>query len=69
MKVKELRDLSDQDIIQKKNELKQQLYNLNYDRRMGRVEKPHMFRIIKRDIAKIETILNERKRGRNDKVK
>ncbi len=62
MKIKEIRDLSDQDMVQKKNELKQQLYSLNYDRRMGRVEKPHSFRLIKRDIAKIETILNERKR-------
>ena len=62
MKIKEIRDLSTQDIIQKKDDLKQQLYNLNYERKMGRVEKPHIFRAVKKDIARIETILNERKR-------
>ncbi|MFH1655572.1 MAG: 50S ribosomal protein L29 [Candidatus Omnitrophota bacterium] len=62
MKIKEIRDLSIEDIIQKRNDLKQQLYNLNYERKMGRVEKPHIFRLIKKDIAKIETIINERAR-------
>lgn len=62
MKIKELRDLSTDDIIQKKNDLKQQLYHLNYDRKVGRVEKPHMFNLIKKDIARVETILNERKK-------
>lgn len=62
MKIREIRDLSKEDMVQKKNELKQQLSSLNYDRRMGRVEKPHMFRLIKKDIARIETILNEIKR-------
>jgi len=62
MKIKEIRDLSIDDMVQKRNDLKQQLYNLNYERRMGRVEKPHIFRSIKKNIARIETILNERKR-------
>lgn len=62
MKIKEIRDLSNEDINQKKNDLKKQLYNLNYDRKVGRVEKPHLFGLIKKDIAKINTILNERKR-------
>ncbi len=62
MKIKEIRDLSTEDINQKKNDLKKQLYNLNYDRKVGRVEKPHMFQLIKKDIARINTILTERKR-------
>ena len=62
MKIKEIRDLSNEDIIQKKKDLKQQLYNLNYERKMGRVEKPHIFKLVKKDIAKMETILNERKK-------
>ncbi|HOX54724.1 MAG: 50S ribosomal protein L29 [Candidatus Omnitrophica bacterium] len=62
MKIKEIRDLSTDDINQKKNDLKKQLYALNYDRKVGRVEKPHMFSLIKKDIARINTILNERKR-------
>jgi len=61
MKIKEIRDLSTEDINQKKTDLKQQLYHLNYERKIGRVEKPHAFRLIKKDIAKIETILNQRK--------
>lgn len=62
MKIKEIRDLSTEDINQKKNDLKKQLFHLNYDRKVGRVEKPHMFQLIKKDIARINTILNDRKR-------
>jgi len=62
MKIKELRELSTEEIIQKRNDLKQQLYNLNYQRKMGRVEKPHVFKLVKKDIARIQTIIGEREK-------
>lgn len=62
MKAKELRSLSDQELIQKEKELRQELYKLNQARFSGRVEKPHLFSQIKKDIARILTILNERKK-------
>ena len=61
MKTQELRSLSREDLIQKELTLKEELSKLNVQRYSGRVEKPHMFSLIKKDIARIKTILNEKK--------
>jgi len=61
MKIQELRVLSRDELLQKEKSLKEELFKLNMQRYSGRVEKPHMFSLIKRDIAKIETILSENK--------
>ena len=58
MKIQELRGLSRDDLLQKEKSLKEQLYKLNLSRYSGRVDKPHMFSLVKRDIARIQTILN-----------
>ncbi len=60
MKVKEIRGLATDDLAQKEKALKKELYELNYQRKMGMVEKPSRFRLIKRDIAKILTVIKER---------
>jgi len=48
-------------LLQKEKSLKEELYKLNAQRYSGRVDKPHMFSLVKRDIARIKTILNEGK--------
>ena len=60
MKVKELRQLAIEDLKQKEKTLKKELYDLNYQRRLGQVEKPSRFRLIRKDIAQILTIIKER---------
>jgi large subunit ribosomal protein L29 len=60
MKTQELRSLSKEELLQKERNLKDELYKLNMQRYRGRVEKPHMFSLIKKDIARIKTILNEK---------
>lgn len=61
MNPEELRNLSKEELLQKEKTLKEELYKLNQQRYGGRVEKPHMFSMLKRDIARIETMLNEKK--------
>jgi large subunit ribosomal protein L29 len=60
MKVNQLRELSLDELTQKEKDFKKELFDLNYQRKMGNVEKPGRFRILKRDIARIFTILRER---------
>ena len=60
MKLKELRGLSSQELVQKEKTLKKDLFSLNYQRKIGAVEKPSQFGLIKRQIAHILTILKER---------
>ncbi|MCM8797101.1 MAG: 50S ribosomal protein L29 [Candidatus Omnitrophica bacterium] len=61
MKIEELRNLSREELLQREKALKDELFKLNLQRYTGRVEKPHKFGEIKREIARINTILNERK--------
>jgi len=61
MKTKELRNLTKEELLQKEKTLKEELFKLNMQRYGGRVDKPHMFFLLKRDIARIKTILQEKK--------
>ncbi len=60
MKVKEIRELSSGELAQKEKAFKKELFDLNYQLKLGNVDKPSRFRKLKKDIAKIMTILRER---------
>lgn len=61
MKVKELRALSIEELVAKEKALKEEWFHLNEQRYTGRVDKPSRFSAVKKDIARIQTIVNERK--------
>lgn len=61
MKMQELRVLSNDELRSKEKSLKEELFKLRNQRYTGRVEKPHQFSAIRKDIARIQTILNEKK--------
>jgi large subunit ribosomal protein L29 len=65
MKIDELRALSRDELMQKERALKEELSKLNEQRYGGRVEKPHMFSLLKKEIARIQTILNAKKEKTN----
>jgi len=65
MKIKELRNLSQEELLQKEKALKAELSKLNMQRYSGRVEKPHMFPYVKKDIARIHTLLRETREKKN----
>ena len=69
MKIKELSNLSEDDLVTKEKQLKKELFDMESHRQMGRVEKPASFRNIRRDIARILTVLNERKSSLKGKKK
>ncbi len=58
-----LRDLSREELIDKLSDLEKKLMELNVQRRTTHVEKPHLFKETKRDIARILTILKEKENG------
>ena len=59
MKYKDLSSLGQQELIEKEKALKEELYKLNYQRYGGRVEKPHNFSLIKKDVARIKTAIRQ----------
>jgi len=60
MKTKELKELSIEDLKEKEKKLRQELFKLNQSRFSGKVDKPHMFKLLRKDIARIQTILTEK---------
>ncbi len=57
MKYTEIENLGKQELLEKEKILKEELYKLNCQRYAGRVDKPHRFTLIKKDIARIKTAL------------
>ncbi|OHE79147.1 MAG: 50S ribosomal protein L29 [Verrucomicrobia bacterium RIFCSPLOWO2_12_FULL_64_8] len=62
MKNKEIRELSATEIETKLRETRDQLLHLRLRRQTGQVEKPHLLREYRKDIARLETILREKKK-------
>ncbi len=60
MKATEIRNLSDQDLNQKLQDLKQELFNLRFQAATGQLENPHALGTVKRDIARVRTVQQER---------
>jgi len=66
MKIKELRKMDFKELKNKLKELKELRIKLETERRYKKVvEKPKQLRNVRRNIAKILTILNERKKEKN----
>ncbi len=66
MEIKELHGLSEQELQDKLDDLNKQLMELQFKRRSG-VEKPHLFKVVKKDIARILTVLNEKQGADSEK--
>lgn len=67
MKTKELRELSDEDLLKKLNEAKEQLFNLRFQLSTAQLDNPLKVRQVRRDIAQIETIRRERELAQVEK--
>lgn len=61
MKVAEIRALSVEELNAKLKELKSELFNLRFAQATGSLSNPMQLHNIKKDIARINTILRERK--------
>jgi len=63
MDVKELRGLTEAELTEKEQQLKQEIFNFRFQLATGRIENPMKIRQTKRDLARIKTILREKSRG------
>ena len=60
MRPRDLRDLSNQDLVERLAETRQELFNLRFQSATGALENTARLRLAKREIARILTIRNER---------
>jgi large subunit ribosomal protein L29 len=61
MKTNELRELSVKELVGRKRELKDELFHLRIQQAGGQLEKPSQLRTLRKEVARVETILSERK--------
>ncbi len=63
MKTKELRELSVEELSSRRRELLQEILNLRVQQQSGQLENPSRLHTLRREVARIETIINERARN------
>lgn len=61
MKIVTLRDMTKEELLQKKHELNEEVFNLKMRKTFKELDNPLKLRTIRRDIARIETVLTEDK--------
>ncbi len=60
MEPKQLREMSGEELAQKRGELKEEIFHLKLRRATSRLENPMKLRQAKRDLARVETVLREK---------
>jgi large subunit ribosomal protein L29 len=63
MKTQQLREKNVDELKNEEAKLQTDLYKLRFQRATGRMENPSKMRQIRRDIARIKTLLGEKARG------
>jgi large subunit ribosomal protein L29 len=58
MKITELKDLTAVELRAKGRDLRQELFNLRLQQASAQLEKPARMRVIRRDVARVETRLS-----------
>ena len=65
MKPAEVRQLTDQELTDKLNELETEVSNLRFQQATHQIENPNVIKTVKRDVARVKTIMRERDLGLN----
>jgi large subunit ribosomal protein L29 len=60
MKIKEIQELTPKELLSRKRELKEEIFNLRMQQQSSQLERPHLIRVARRNIARIETVLSRK---------
>lgn len=64
MKASEIREMSDKDLDEKLSELKEELFNLRFQLAIGQLDNHMRIKQVRKDIARVKTIMRERELNR-----
>lgn len=62
MKMNEIKEMPPVELQAKSRELRTELFNLNLQKSIGTLEKPHRISELRKDIARVETALSAKKK-------
>ena len=60
MKINEIRELSTKELSARKRELKEEMFHLRLQQASGQLEKPSQLRALRREVARLETVLTQK---------
>ena len=60
MKFKEIQEMSTDELLTKKRDLRQESLHLRLQQQSGQLEQPSRMRLLRRDVARVETVLSQR---------
>ncbi len=60
MKIEQIREKSDEELVQMQRDLQEELFNLRFQLVSRQLENPLRIRMVRRDISKVKTIIRER---------
>jgi large subunit ribosomal protein L29 len=60
MKFKDIQEMSTDELLTRKRDLRQESLHLRLQQQSGQLEQPSRMRLLRRDVARVETVLTER---------
>lgn len=63
MKAKEIRQMTDKELNTQLMDLKGELFNLRFQLATGQLDNPMRIKVVRKDIARVKTIIRERELG------
>jgi large subunit ribosomal protein L29 len=62
MKIAEIKEFTLKELEARKREIRQEIFNLRIQQQGGQLEKPHMLRSLRRDAARVESVLTQKRK-------
>ncbi|MBR6795784.1 MAG: 50S ribosomal protein L29 [Clostridia bacterium] len=60
MKAQEIHNMTNEELAKKLGDLKEELFNLRFRHATGQLENPNVLNTVKKDIARVKTVIRER---------
>ncbi len=64
MKPAELRAMTVEELRNKEEEIKREILSMRFQKALGRLDSPARYRNLRRDLARVKTIIREKELGR-----
>ena len=62
MKTSECREMTIEELTKKEEDMRKELFNLRFQKSTGEIENPMRIRSVTKDIARVLTVMSEKKR-------
>jgi large subunit ribosomal protein L29 len=60
MKGKDLKELTKEELLKKKKDTKEELFNLRFQHSTGQLENTARLKLLKKDVARVESVLRQK---------